>query len=218
MPLLFLFICFCFSQVRWYPYIIDLGTKAGGEPYLAYNKRRWGSDGWVAGMKSEGRGDGALFKRWGRGASAADLQKSVWANTLNAHCLLHLAKDKYGWPGMHKLKQRLLEEYYEANQNISLIDVLVQIWGALFPGKDSEKEARNYLESRTGEQAVLSLDAQAKKRGVSGVPSFRVSFRLGDKDTAAEHDWVGVDKEFSGAQPHTMWSNLFTEIQMNHDE
>ena len=34
-------------EVSWLPYIIDPGTAAGGEEYLAYNKRRWGSDGWT---------------------------------------------------------------------------------------------------------------------------------------------------------------------------
>lgn len=165
-------------------------------------------------MKSQGRDDGALFKRWGRGASPADVQQSVWANTLNAHCLLHLAKDKYGWAGMHQLKQRLLEEYYEENKNISLIDVLVQIWGALFPGNDAEKDAKTYLESRTAEKTVLAEDGEAKKSGVSGVPSFSVSFRPGQSSTDA---WVKADQDFSGAQPHTMWTSLFTKLSQFHD-
>ena len=30
----------------------------------SYNKRRWGSDAWVAGMKQSGEKDGALFRNW----------------------------------------------------------------------------------------------------------------------------------------------------------
>ena len=32
--------------IIYHAYIIDPQTKIGGEDYLAYNKRRWGSDGW----------------------------------------------------------------------------------------------------------------------------------------------------------------------------
>ena len=35
-----------------------------GEDYLAYNKRRWGSDSWTQALRREGRPDGAAFKCW----------------------------------------------------------------------------------------------------------------------------------------------------------
>ena len=32
-------------ELRYSPFIIDGRTAPGGEPYLEYNKRRWGGDG-----------------------------------------------------------------------------------------------------------------------------------------------------------------------------
>ncbi|MCO5606805.1 hypothetical protein L7F22_060996 [Adiantum nelumboides] len=40
-------------EVHWHPYMIDVNTRSSGEEYLAYNKRRWGSDGWTSSLRSE---------------------------------------------------------------------------------------------------------------------------------------------------------------------
>ena len=213
-----------FSQIHWHPYIVDPDTKVGGEPYLAYNKRRYGGDGWVAGMKAEAQPDGALFRRWGRGSSPADLRRCMWANTLNAHCLLHMAKEKHGWEGMHRLKQRLLKEYYECNQNISKTEVLCQIWSAVFPSDDAAREARNYLESGVAQKTVLAKDAKAKKNGRIQVPNFIVSFCHGGQRKKNKRqswfikkrnwfDWVRLDSNFSGAQLYSTWTRLFLQMQ-----
>lgn len=42
-------------HVSFSPYMIDIGTQPDGEDYLAYNKRRWGGDGWTASMKRYNR-------------------------------------------------------------------------------------------------------------------------------------------------------------------
>lgn len=38
-------------RVSFTPYMIDPQTRPEGEGYLAYNKRRWGSDGWTTSLK-----------------------------------------------------------------------------------------------------------------------------------------------------------------------
>ena len=35
-----------------------------GEEYLAYNQRRWGSDGWTHSLRRSGKPDGATFSDW----------------------------------------------------------------------------------------------------------------------------------------------------------
>lgn len=40
--------------VEWHPYMIDTQTKAGGEEYMAYNQRRWGSDSWTHSLRRSG--------------------------------------------------------------------------------------------------------------------------------------------------------------------
>lgn len=36
-------------EVVYHAYVIDHKTDPGGEQYLAYNRRRWGGDGWCVG-------------------------------------------------------------------------------------------------------------------------------------------------------------------------
>lgn len=54
-----------------------------GEEYLAYNVRRWGSDGWCAGLRRSGLPDGAAFSDW-----------RWWPDSMRAHQLLLLAQDQ----------------------------------------------------------------------------------------------------------------------------
>ena len=111
-------------EIRWHPYIIDEKTKRNGEQYLSYNERRWGGDGWVAGMKRSAKPDGCDFRNWG-----SCNPDSVWANTLNAHRLLHFLKVEIGWEAMAKGKRALFIAYYEGGRNISLVDELLDLCG-----------------------------------------------------------------------------------------
>ena len=128
-------------EVTWLPYIIDPGTAAGGEEYLAYNKRRWGSDGWTYSLKEQGRRVGAPFENW-----------KWWPNTLKAHCLVHLAQTK--GIASATVKAALFEALYEQGANLSSPKVLSQIAQKLGL---SEVEVMEYLESGKGEQEVLQL-------------------------------------------------------------
>ena len=40
-------------ELVWHPYIIDPGTKQEGEEYLAYKKRRGGSDSWTHHLRAQ---------------------------------------------------------------------------------------------------------------------------------------------------------------------
>ena len=71
-------------EINWHPYMIDVGTKKSGEPFLAYNQRRWGSDDWFTyGCKKDGKKDGCNFAGFGR-----ENKDSFWAHTLNAHIFM----------------------------------------------------------------------------------------------------------------------------------
>ncbi|CAN0472056.1 unnamed protein product, partial [Ectocarpus sp. 8 AP-2014] len=67
-------------QVSFSPYMIDPRTQPGGEEYLAYNKRRWGGDGWTASLKRSSKKDGCDFAKW-----------ETWPNSLLAHRLQKFA-------------------------------------------------------------------------------------------------------------------------------
>jgi len=175
-------------EVRWHPYMIDMRTKPNGEPYMDYNRRRWGSDGWVAGMKQSALEDGCRFENWGN-----HNPNSVWANTLNAHRLMHFVREKLGWSKIHDFKKLIFQCYYEKGWNISDIKVLIDV-GVL--GGLDKTELEEYMSSDRGKQEVLAEDRKAKtEQRVSGVPYFIVH---------------GIKiKPFSGAQDTEFWLEIF---------
>eukprot|EP00392_Amoebophrya_sp_AT5.2_P013872 g14004.t1 len=209
----------CSFQIRWHPYMIDARTQLDGEPYLEYNRRRWGGDGWVAGMKLDCAADGCRFENWGR-----QNPRSVWAHTLHAHRLMHYVQREYGDAAGHALKRQLFHEYYEKGRNISLVDEVADIgkefvkrwqegegeqkewaqkifrksmWAAAVKAEVKVDEYMRSEKQEDGYEDVLNADKKAKKRGVSGVPYFDVK---------------GIQRGFSGAQPTEFWSDLFEQM------
>jgi len=178
-------------EVRWHPYMIDVRTKPNGEPYMDYNRRRWGSDGWVAGMKQSALEDGCRFELWGN-----HNPNSVWANTLNAHRLMYFVREKLGWLKIHDFKKLIFQCYYEKGWNISDIKVLIDV-GVL--GGLDKTELEEYMSSDRGKQEVLAEDRKAKtEQRVSGVPYFIVH---------------GIKiKPFSGAQDTEFWLEIFNSF------
>ena len=72
--------------VHYHPFMIDPATEPDGEAYMAYNQRRWGSDGWTNSMKRMGKKEGAPYANW-----------QTWPNT--THCsrlLMHAEKHGLG--------------------------------------------------------------------------------------------------------------------------
>eukprot|EP00438_Fugacium_kawagutii_P001115 Skav218106 [mRNA] locus=scaffold759:89338:89910:- [translate_table: standard] len=159
-------------EVSWLPYIIDPSTAAGGEEYLAYNKRRWGGDGWTYSLREQGRRVGAPFENW-----------KWWPNTLKAHCLVHLAQQK--GIASATTKAMLFEALYEKGANLSSSKVLAELAQQLGLSKE---EVLDYLESRQGEQEVLELVRAGQDVVQGGVPFFIVR-------------GAGRPLGFSGAQP-----------------
>uniref|UniRef100_A0A0G4IA48 DSBA-like thioredoxin domain-containing protein n=1 Tax=Chromera velia CCMP2878 TaxID=1169474 RepID=A0A0G4IA48_9ALVE len=62
------------AHVEFFPFRIDPATADGGEDYMAYNERRWGSDGWTQSLRRQGAPDGCSFANW-----------KWWPNSLQAH-------------------------------------------------------------------------------------------------------------------------------------
>lgn len=176
-------------NVEWRPYIIDPGTNPSGEDFEEYNQRRWGSSGWTNHLKSEGRKDGASFRKW-----------DWWPNTLKAHCLVKFAHEKHGIE-TSKSNSALFNALYEEGKNISLINVLVQI------GKDDldlpERELQTYLESEEGVSEVRTEIKKGQRRyQISGVPFFVIS-KEGNDDQP-----YGL----SGAQKSQTFINVFQNL------
>mmetsp|Transcript_754 Transcript_754/g.2510 ORF Transcript_754/g.2510 Transcript_754/m.2510 type:complete len:210 (-) Transcript_754:22-651(-) len=173
-------------EVRWLPYIIDPGTAPEGEEYLAYNRRRWGSDGWTSSLRNMGERVGAPFSDW-----------RWWPNTLKAHCLVHLAETK--GLASSAAKAALFEALYEEGANVSDEEVLAQLAEEKL-GLQRE-EVLEYLRSGRGEMEVLSAVQAGQQVVQGGVPFFVVG--------PAQRE--GPPYGFSGAQPTQTFTKLFEE-------
>lgn len=94
--------------------MIDPNTQPSGEDYKAYNRRRWGGDGWTRSLRAKGRAVGAPFANW-----------QTWPHTMRAHQLMMFAPHEKE----HELKERLFEAVYERGENISDLETLCRIAG-----------------------------------------------------------------------------------------
>lgn len=79
---------------------------------MEYNVRRWGSDGWCAGLRRSGKPDGAKFGDW-----------RFWPNSLKGHQLIALAQER----GLGR----------EAKELLLRLTVRRGGWGRRVPAADS---------------------------------------------------------------------------------
>eukprot|EP01084_Bolivina_argentea_P162078 282091_1 len=207
-------------EINWHPYMIDLQTNKNGEPFLDYNRRRWGSDGWFTnGCKVDAQKDGAKFAGFGR-----ENPKSYWANTLNAHRFMWFFSkqnkiNKNGMTGLdilessfnltqHKLKGIILKYYYEKGVNISLKEHLIKLAQEL--GMNDLKKTQNIdfcrwlQDEQQGKIQVMTEDKNAKKRGISGVPYFVITMVNNGKSKVF---WQG-----SGARDSKWWVQVLDQL------
>lgn len=167
----------------WKPFVIDAGTAEGGEPYAAYNERRWGGDGWTAPLRRKGASVGAKFENW-----------KTWPNTMRAHQLLLFAPhDREA-----AVKTALFEAIYEKGENASDPETLCEI--ARRCGVD-EAGFRKILDTRDARTEVARHCEMARARGVGGVPYFVVH------GSEAKQP-IG----FSGAVDASELAAIFTEL------
>ena len=163
--------------------MIDPGTQPDGEAYLAYNRRRWGGDGWTNSMKRMGRKEGAPYANW-----------VTWPNTTHCSRLLLLA-DKHGLGD--EVIGRLYKACYEEGQNVSLRETVARVAAeADVPGGEA------YVMSDAGmpelAQALSHSTTPGGKR-VSSAPTF--ALRVG----SAAHS-------FSGAQETEAWLSMLEQV------
>ena len=163
--------------------MIDPDTRPSGEDYKAYNRRRWGGDGWTRSLRAKGRAVGAPFANW-----------QTWPHTMRAHQLMMFAPHEKE----HELKERLFEAVYERGENISDLETLCRI--ATEVGLDAAA-FRETCDTRPARDLVRRACDQASARGVRGVPFFIVH-------GAENKEPIG----FSGAVDATELLKIFHEV------
>lgn len=178
--------------VEWKPFMIDPNTDPNGETVDAYCRRRWGGAGWIDHLKQEGRKDGANFGNW-----------KWWPHTSRAHQLVQYC-DINNVCNTDKVNQILFRAQYENGENISDVNVLVQIGKELGLPADKELELKEYLEEEQGLAAMRQeINFGRQKFGISSVPFFVVG--KGDQGKTRSYG-------FSGAQASDTFLELFEEL------
>jgi predicted DsbA family dithiol-disulfide isomerase len=184
-------------QIEWKPFMIDPGTNTEGEEYLAYNRRRWGSDGWTHSLRRDGRKIGANFANW-----------QWWPNTAKAHQLVSYFARKQG-PGdsTSRSNQALFEALYEEGKNLSTVDTLVQVAVEKLGLPVSEQDnLRAFLEQDRAASEVQQEITEGRRRyRISGVPYFVI----GKEPRESGERPYG----FSGAQPPQTFLDIFKELE-----
>ena len=137
-------------DIIFHAYMIDPQTKIEGEDYLAYNKRRWGSDGWTAQLRAIGKKYGANFGNW-----------KIWPNTLLCHKLMAEAK-KVGKAG--DVLDEIFKNCYELGKNVSLESSLNEIANKFGIANWNTEENLNLVKK----DEIIGK----KKYGIGAVPYF----------------------------------------------
>jgi predicted DsbA family dithiol-disulfide isomerase len=170
--------------VTYRPFMIDPATKPEGEPYLEYNRRRWGGDGWTRSLRAAGKGG---FNNW-----------VYWPNTYHAsRTLLHA--------GRHGCADRFKEECfkmcYEEGENLSLREtVAAAAERAGVPGG-----AEYALGNDGSDELTEALDNVRSDKGerVTGVPFYSIQKGAYSFSGAQDTDrWLAILEHFAQEQEH----------------
>ena len=148
-------------DVRYHPYQLDPGAPAEAEPMYDYLTRRFGerSRSMAAHVIGIARGEGLEM----------DYDRGLSVNTLNAHRLSMLADREYGAETQRALIRRLFDAHFAEGKDVGDPRVLAELAGEV--GMDPDA-ARNYLETDAGTGEVTEAIADAKRLGVSAVPTY----------------------------------------------
>mmetsp|Transcript_3290 Transcript_3290/g.5685 ORF Transcript_3290/g.5685 Transcript_3290/m.5685 type:complete len:181 (+) Transcript_3290:150-692(+) len=178
--------------------MIDPGTAPSGETVSDYCRRRWGGAGWTNHLKSEGRKDGARFSDW-----------KWWPNTSKAHQLVNYV-DKNNICSTDRVNALLFEAEYERGENISLVDVLVEVGQRA--GVENVEDLRAYLTNDDGNSEVQREIMQGRRRyQISGVPFFIVS------GPPKSDGSISRPYGFSGAQASDTFVEVFEELAADNN-
>lgn len=152
--------------IRWHPFQLNPDMAAEGIPRQQYLEDKFGGPQRVA----------EIYERVRAAGRAAGLELNIdgitrQPNTLAAHALIAFAQQYSGDNNAlgNDIKERLLKAYFVENRFIGSVDVLADI--AAQAGLD-EQAARAFVTDPAALEAVARADAQARNRGIQGVPFF----------------------------------------------
>ncbi len=175
-------------SVEWHPFQLNPEMPEGGLDRRGYLEAKFGGPDRA----------NAVYARIAAAAEAAgvaiDLERiERTPNTLDAHRLIH-------WAGLEERQTAvvaaLFRAYFRDGRDIGAPTVLVAIAGEA--GLDAAMVER-LLASDADRAAIRARDANARERGVSGVPTFVVNERHVVSGAQGPELWLSAIDELAGA-------------------
>ena len=171
--------------IEWHPFQLNPAMPEGGMDRREYLEHKFGGK----------EGAVRVYGQIAEAAEAAGLDIDFGAiqrtpNTINAHRLIH-------WAGLEgrqtAVVSKLFKAYFKEGRDIGNTEVLLDIAEAA--EMDREMVARLMATDQDVDD-IRARDANARERGVTGVPTFVV---------ANQH-------VLPGAQQPDLWANVITEL------
>jgi predicted DsbA family dithiol-disulfide isomerase len=153
-------------QVVYRPYQLNPDAPSEAVPLRQYLAQRFGpqATGMARQVADTARGEGI----------AMDFDSALSANTLDAHRLLRLAEHEYAPRVQQALKEKLLEAHFGLGADVGDHDVLAGLGKAV--GMHEER-VRGYLAGDEGRREVRDEIADARRQGITAVPTFVIDGR-----------------------------------------
>ncbi|KAI1939945.1 hypothetical protein LOZ66_002380 [Ophidiomyces ophidiicola] len=168
-------------SVTWQPFMLNPHAPLPSIDKQAYYAQRFGADraqAMHARVARAGAAVGIAFRFGGRTGSSRD-----------SHRLIQLGHKQ----GVQtRVVEQLFAAYFEHEQDITAIEVLV---GAGVRAGLDEREVREWLETGSGGEEVDREVAEARARGVQGVPCFVVQGRYCVEGAGAPGQFLDVFEE-----------------------
>jgi predicted DsbA family dithiol-disulfide isomerase len=172
-------------EVVFRPYQLDPNEPAAPRPLLESLRRKFGPQAraMTARVSEAARGEGIEI----------DWDRAVAVNTLPAHRLLWLAEREAGPAVQRALAERLFEAHFARGENVGDPAALARLAGEA--GLDPARAAA-MLATDEGEREVREAIAQARRLGITAVPTFVFDGEYG----------------VQGAQPPEVFREVFEEL------
>ena len=166
------------AEIRWHPFELNPDMPPEGEDMAQHMMRKYGmepSESATGQMRRIAQSAGYEMRYLGpKDANGNERPQRMW-NTLNAHNLLHWARETQGGEAQTRLKLALFDAHFQQRQDISDRETLLSIAENAGLAMDGAAEAM----ADEGLAALIrSEEHAAMEKGVTSVPMMLVEQRF----------------------------------------